>query len=578
MVLLIWFSIVPLYNSVPFFDEIMRNFSCMFSPAFFKFIVMPIITGALATLFLDGWRSFQHVKHIEDCKIRLHKAFHTVRCPHTGLQVVPRYKPLATLQAELCLDEKDIIEAVNASVDMRLSNLATTYSVSDNQQDKLVVECFPCEGKQRKYGYCINRGSNITIISPSSCREVGTGHFAYILARFGEFNYISKEYSQAMEEPDSFYGNVINQLSCTPKLREPFNDFMSDIKLLCNNGNHWAIYVLGTTREDENQIHFIHSCKSTNSSLICREEMEGYSVLSLMWKSCRSRLALEKEIKKQTKGKGCTIEIKDDTSIFLVSKDDAPAYLGGGQTHNALVIRVPFDISARDNRHIAVAQCIAQQLAECILNRSLKEYNSSIDFENRKKYLSFEKCYQLKNSFDNTTSNDKQYPKDDDFFFAALFAAFFLTMTYFYVISNILSGSFLFAILFGLSSLSVLGFSIVSGIVVAKAFNFRRNQLFLFCRSESIEQTLREYGKQLQPLPLSLLRFMPCPYMMIFITTLLCTLVFPALSYSSICSRVLACPFLFLSLIAIIFSLAYLAYKYRKYNNLFKSHQNETNN
>ena len=45
----------------------------------------------------------------------------------------------------------------------------------------------------RPYGCCIDRGSKITIISPSSLVDPCSGNFAYYLALIGGFNYISRE-------------------------------------------------------------------------------------------------------------------------------------------------------------------------------------------------------------------------------------------------------------------------------------------------------------------------------------------------------------------------------------------------
>jgi len=354
MVMLIWLFVRALCCSIHFCDAILKLLCNIVSSGFFEFICLPVLTGIVAALFTDGLRKFRHRKHIEDCKVRLHKAFHPVRCPHTKLQVVPRYKPLATLQANLSLDEKDIIEAVEASVDMHLRNLASTYSVSDNQKDKLVVECFPCEGRQRKYGYIINQGRDVTIISPSSLREVGTSHFAYLLAKFGGFNYISREYSPATEEHDSFYNSVEQLLSSSSSLCTQFKEFESDIKTLCYKSNHWAIYVLGTTRESNNQIHIIHSCKSENGfeSLICEEKKHVVSEIDDMWKTIKNP----------------DFEVKSNTSTFWSRKNDLPAHAGGGTNHNALVIRVAYELSARDNHHIAIAKCIAKYLNEYIVN------------------------------------------------------------------------------------------------------------------------------------------------------------------------------------------------------------------
>ena len=55
-------------------------------------------------------------------------------------------------------------------------------SDEDSTNDSFVVEHFPIN---RSYGCCINRGSNVTIVSPSGVTEIGVSWYAYYLAKLG---------------------------------------------------------------------------------------------------------------------------------------------------------------------------------------------------------------------------------------------------------------------------------------------------------------------------------------------------------------------------------------------------------
>lgn len=556
--------------------------SFLLADSFFTLIVLPVITGIISTTLLNSVMAHRHRKHIKKCKERLHKAFHPVRCPHTRLHVVPRYKPLATLQADLDLDAKDIIEAVESSIDMRLRNLASTYSVSDNQQDKLVVECFPCEGIVRSYGYCIDRESPVTIVSTSSVREVGTGHFAYLLARYGGFNYISKERSYEIDERDSFHGNVAMLFTKSAATRAAFKEFLSDIKRHCQTSNQWAIYVLGTTREDITNIHFIYSSADSHKTLICEEQIEHISWLQWILKTYCHQWRLEREIKKMTKGEKSTIRIKTNTEAFLEKDGNSIIYAGAGKTHNALVIRIPFELSARDNRHILIAKAIAKTIKEIIGQEYIATSEKEIDFPSRKEYLLYERWHNLKAYFQKTGK-----PRVNNYGFrqineVAMFIVFLIVAFEFIV----LFGTFIaepviympLALPLVLTNLLTIGLHILSFCLISNAYHTRVNSMFRLSATDTLEGESKErIEDELARLPYPLADFLPKAYCTIFILSQLVTLIIPTAYY--FCGSRGALTFLSFSFsfFIIIVNLLYLANKYQKLNIILNSTKHETN-
>jgi len=207
----------------------------------------------------------------------------------------------------------------------------------------------------------------------------------------------------------------------------------------------------------------------------------------------------------------------------------------------------------------------------------MSEKEETIDFLSRKDYYVFEKLYNLKNAFVKATCENRLTTKNEDFLFFGFYSVIFLTMTNYYVIDIIFSGWFFSSILFVIISLSILSFCLLSTIAIATAFKLRLNQLSRYCCLEPKEQTFHDYEKELKHLPLSLSRFMPYPNNVFLILTILCTFASPAWSLANDCGNVIIYPSFSLSLFTIIFNLLFLAYKYHKYNNLFKTNHNENN-
>lgn len=339
-----------------------------------------ILTGYFASLFYEVAKQRSHKHQIEICQQRLHDSFYPVRCPHTKMYVVPRYKSLSTLQAELRICESDIIEAVDSSFDMRLSNLSTTYSVNDNSPDKLVVECFPCEGTARSYGYYINRDSDVTIVSTSSLKEIGTGHFAYLIAKFGGFNIISKEYSNNLEEKDSFF-NISDGRWESPNTS--MSDFKEDIIKFCNK-DKWIIYILGTVKGNPYCIHFLHN------KICSPDKAEQISDLIIEMRKRLKNISLRIIARNRRCFSYPIIHVDDENSLFNVDRKSIAKRLYSNHPHNSLVIRIPFELIARDNRHIIIAKTLAEQISVSLCGSKINFYKI-IDFYNRKQFLRYNK-------------------------------------------------------------------------------------------------------------------------------------------------------------------------------------------
>lgn len=121
---------------------------------------------------------------------KLHVAFERKLDRPTGYQILPQHLSICDIQARMGMKVDDIMDAVEESENFRLINLAVTQTIDEHPLDKLAVEHFIVN---RPYGCCIDRGSKITIVSPSSLIDPCIGNFSYYIALIGGFNYISRE-------------------------------------------------------------------------------------------------------------------------------------------------------------------------------------------------------------------------------------------------------------------------------------------------------------------------------------------------------------------------------------------------
>lgn len=154
--------------------------------------IVAVPAGIIGAGFTEALEKEAKKEEIEKNTLKLHNAFQRKLDRPTGYQVVKPFRTLTFLQARLGLKEDDIIEAVNASTHtrFRLINTGATIPRIRQTTDQMALEHYIVN---RPYGLCIDRNSPVTIVSPSSMIDPGVGCFAFYLALFGGFNYLSRE-------------------------------------------------------------------------------------------------------------------------------------------------------------------------------------------------------------------------------------------------------------------------------------------------------------------------------------------------------------------------------------------------
>lgn len=159
----------------------------------------------------------------------------------TGFQIVPQHLSICDIQARMGINADDILEAVAESKNFRLINLAVTQTIDEHPLDKLAVEHFVIN---RPYGCCIDRGSKITIVSPSSLADPCIGNFSYYLALIGGFNYISRELGEIRPYRSYYSFADVNQEENLPL-------YMEDLERLTSREGSWTLTTLVASGANE---------------------------------------------------------------------------------------------------------------------------------------------------------------------------------------------------------------------------------------------------------------------------------------------------------------------------------------
>ena len=245
--------------------------------------IVAVPAGILGAGFTETIERDSRRRDIEENTKKLYEAFQRKYDGHTGFQVKPTFLSVATLQARLSVTEEDIVNAVNSNIEVggwqgstdcqsetdsgdrqrksgkerfrskfRLVNTASTIPMGVYGHPGLAVEHFIVN---RKYGLFIDRGSKITIISPSSYIDAGTGNWAFYLALVGGFNYISREIGNKADTRSFF-----NHPDPAGQTVEGLPEYLDDLHTLLDRPDAWSVTVRAASGETEptfpTHIHF----------------------------------------------------------------------------------------------------------------------------------------------------------------------------------------------------------------------------------------------------------------------------------------------------------------------------------
>mgnify|MGYP001629844500 CR=1 FL=1 len=265
----------------------------------------------------------------------------------TGFRVVPQYLSVCDIQARVGLSMPEVLDVVNSSPSFRLANLATTQTVDEHPTDRLVIEHFLVN---TRYGCFIDRGSRVTIVSPSSLVDAGTGSFSYYVALIGGFNYISRERGEL--RPYKSYYSFADRDS-EPNLRK----YMEDLERLTSREGSWTLTMLAASGANEpsypTALHFsIGGAKGD-------ESCEGDNLIVKDVAAYRSFYEDLSRVIERDFG------LKSDHQRYhnlTTQKLFARQYTPGRGAENNIVLRVAWSAFLWDPRRVAIAKSIADAL------------------------------------------------------------------------------------------------------------------------------------------------------------------------------------------------------------------------
>ena len=263
----------------------------------------------------------------------------------TGFQIMPQHLSIYDLQARMGMKVDDIFDAVEEADNFRLINLAVTQTIDEHPQDKLAVEHFMVN---RPYGCCIDRGSKITIVSPSSLADPCIGNFSYYLALIGGFNYISREIGEIRPYRSYYSFADVNHEENLPL-------YMADLERLTSREGSWTLTTLVASGANEPAYPTIFHFNAGGEK--GDENFEG------------ENLVVEDMVGYRKFYEDLTAELKEKFDM----DSDHQRYHNGAMVNlyvrklkkgsrNNIILRVAWSACLWDMRRIAIAKTIADAL------------------------------------------------------------------------------------------------------------------------------------------------------------------------------------------------------------------------
>ncbi len=279
--------------------------------------------------------------------LKLQIAFERKLDRPTGFMIIPQHLSICDIQARMGLKADDIMDAVEESNNFRLINLAVTQTIDEHPMDKLAVEHFIVN---RPYGCCIDRGSKITIVSPSSLADPCIGNFSYYLAMIGGFNYISREIGEIRPYRSYYTFADVNHEENLPL-------YMEDLERLTSRDGSWTLTTLVASGANEPAyptiFHFTAGGEKGD------ERFEGDNLVIEDMPAYRD---FYEDLTAELKDK---FEMESDHQRYHTAATKnlfARKFQEGKGCRNNIILRIAWSACLWDMRRIAIAKTIADAL------------------------------------------------------------------------------------------------------------------------------------------------------------------------------------------------------------------------
>lgn len=324
--------------------------------------IVAVPAGILGSGFTDAIEHERDDEKLRANQEKLQAMFERKLDRPTGYQAINFYRSFADMQARTGLTENDIIETVENTPGYRVINLASTIPVENQPTDRLAVEHFLLN---RPYGGFIDRGSKVTIIASASITDAGGGMFAFYIALFGGFNFISREIGNRTIYKPVYVKKPEVTYTETEEL------YFSDLESLMNRKDAWSFDIFPASGAQELEydtaFHFgIGNAKGIEAfegdDLLVRD-IKRYKIFYTAFANImEDKLGLLTD-----NGRYHSTAIKTMWRRVLDIPEDA----------NAVVLRIAWSALLWNDKRLVIAKTIADCINEYILDkRNVEEPDS----------------------------------------------------------------------------------------------------------------------------------------------------------------------------------------------------------
>lgn len=284
--------------------------------AIIKILIFAVPAGLVANGFCVAMAEDKKIKKLNKLRTRIHLAF--MRKEDKALRsyfelhkedeevqsflanfekkeffFVPCSISAQKIQIRQGINLNDIIATASKFDEYMLKDGDIAFRPEGTSGNNIRIELAPVKGTNYQYGNesyiygCkIDRKSNITIVATSASDELGTENFAYYLAKFGGFNYVSKSVEACPDDKDSFYimkdvtyagldkssyredRNVTEIIGKKTKARE---QYLKDLAQFYGE-NKWMIFIHEHAKKKTTQadLYFVDRLRKTGKSIVSK--------------------------------------------------------------------------------------------------------------------------------------------------------------------------------------------------------------------------------------------------------------------------------------------------------------------
>ena len=257
------------------------------------------------------------------------------------INIVPQRIFVSKLQVDGGMKLDDVIDTCGEFPEFRMKNLSDALGAEELAPERFVVENFPVN---TDYGCHIDRGSDVTIVCPTAFKEVGVGWFTYYLAKFGGFNYVSRDI-KVDGEPDSFYN-----IQTETEGRTMAEKFLEDIR---STSARWVIVVVEHLKSSANPFDFHFADALHDGSSLTVTDQEAYN-------SFTKRFAA---LMKDLFSLGTAVPSK---RYPLMKKNLCYAVRKDHPDVNCFVLRPSSELMNMNSRKLAIAFEMAGLISDCL--------------------------------------------------------------------------------------------------------------------------------------------------------------------------------------------------------------------